>query len=89
MTSRTTIIQSNNYVTLTVDGEETDYFVPNGGGYVRINDAAQRFPQVCELLSDRGNTLTATPDTLLALIRTERSRQLAAERACDKKWRNS
>lgn len=60
----------------------TTYFVPylsdNRAGYVRIRDSRGQFPQVCEGLSSRGNTLMATPETLPAVIRRE-LRKLNAE----------
>ena len=62
----------------------TTYFAPHmsGGkaGYVRIRDAAGRYPQVCERLSSTGNTLMATPETLPAVIRRELRRRVAADR---------
>lgn len=66
----------DNYVTVSHDDEfgervSTTYFVPMSGGHVRIYDAAGRHPQVCVGLSSRGNTLTATPETLPAVIRRE------------------
>lgn len=66
------------YVTLTADNEigerrSTTYFISAGEGlrYVRIWDDEGRYPQVCEMLSNRGNTLMATPATLAKVIRHE------------------
>lgn len=59
---------------------ETTYFCPgHGAGYVRVDDAACRFPQVCERLSGTGSTLTASPETLLSVIRREYRRSRRAE----------
>lgn len=87
---RTVITVSCNNVTVERDNpfsgerESTTYFAPHmsGGkpGYVRIRDAAGRYPQVCERLSSTGHTLMATPETLPAVIRRELRRQAAAER---------
>lgn len=68
----------------------TTYFVPstlNGSpGYVRIRDKAGRYPQVCDHLGSRGETLTATPETLLAVIRREHRLRVAAERRDLNRW---
>lgn len=82
------------YVTLTRDDDETDgpetttYFVNRSEkpSYVRIADDAGRFPQVCELLSNRGNTLMATPETLADVIRTELRRARAAAKRERSRW---
>lgn len=59
----------------------TIYFAPHNGGYVRIRDAAGRYPQVCERLCGTGNTLYVDSiDELPALIRREHRRRVAAER---------
>ncbi len=69
---------------ITGERTTTTYFVRHvsGGnaGYVRIRDAAARFPQVCERLSSTGNALMATAETLPAVIRRELRRCIAAER---------
>ena len=52
-----------------------DYVIPNAGGYVRLGDK-----QVCATLSSTGNTLTATPDGLLALIRKEHASQMRSNK---------
>ena len=52
-----------------------DYVIPNAGGYVRLGDN-----QVCATLSRIGNTLTATPDDLLALIRKEHASQMRSNK---------
>jgi len=58
---------------------ERIFWVPSGGGYVR--DVSEQpgtlGPQVCEYLDSRGNTLTATPETLGRIVR----RELAKRRA--------
>jgi hypothetical protein len=68
----------------TGEHECTTYFVPylSGGksGYVRVRDTAGRYPQVCEKLYSTGNTLMATPSTLLDVIRSELRRRVAAEK---------
>lgn len=61
---------------------ERDFFAPRDGGYVRENWGSPR--QVCDRLSGGGATLVWRPDrdaTLADLIRRERRRALAAERA--------
>jgi hypothetical protein len=69
---------------ITGERESVTYFVPRipdgKPGYVRIRDAAGRYPQVCEKLYGTGNTLMATPETLPAVIRRELRRRVAAER---------
>ena len=52
-----------------------EYWIPNRGGYVRLGDV-----QVCRRLNPRGSTLTATPDTLLAVIRKEHNASLSMAR---------
>jgi len=92
---RTTITLCGNTVTLTYVDSNTDeqvtreFFVPNGGGYVREHDAAGRYPQVCELLSSRGNTLQAgSPQALLELVRREWRRGREAGRREWRRFRN-
>ena len=87
---KTKLTVSSNNVTVERDdpftGERssTTYFAPyisNGSaGYVRVRDAAGRYPQVCERLNSTGNTLMATPETLPAVIRRELRRRNAADR---------
>lgn len=82
---KTIITAKSNAVTVErddhFDGERTvtTYFVhpmsDGRPGYVRIRDAAGRYPQVCEGLSTTGNTLMATPETLPAVIRRELRRR--------------
>lgn len=51
----------------------TTYFCPSDGGYVRIHDAAGRYPQVCDGLSSTGSTLRCSDGNhLIDLIRRER-----------------
>lgn len=64
----------------TGERDSITYFVPHGGGYVRIRDRAGRFPQVCEQLCGTGNTLSATIETLPVVIRRELRRLVATER---------
>jgi hypothetical protein len=86
--NRTKITVDRNNVTVernnpfTGERESTTYFVPFGtkSGYVRIHDRAGHYPQVCERLGRTGNTLTATPETLPAVIRSELRRLVATER---------
>ena len=66
-----------------VDGERvSDVFsCPDAGGYVRNGQGKQ----VCDNLSRMGNTLTATSDTLLEVIRSEyRSMRRKEKREVDK-----
>lgn len=94
---RTKITASGNDVTVERDcpytGKRisTTYFAPYTAsgrpGYVRIRDAAGRYPQVCEMLASSGNTLEATPDDLLSVIRREYRRALAAERREAMRWK--
>jgi len=68
-----------------VTGERTTttYFAPRtstGHGYVRIRDAAGRYPQVCEKLYFVGGTLMSTPENLAKVIRRELRRRVADER---------
>lgn len=49
----------------------TEYYAPDGGGYVRIDDGI-RYPQVCEGLGGSGATLRWSGDgSLVSLIRRE------------------
>jgi hypothetical protein len=76
---RTRIVEdAPGWVTVTADNvfgqiEATTYFVNAGTGprYVRVWDDSRGHPQVCEMLAFRGNTLMATRETLLAVIRRE------------------
>ena len=87
---KTRITVSSNNVTVERDDPFTSerssvtYFAPYTSGgkpsYVRIRDSAGRFPQVCEGLHSTGNTLTATPETLRAVISRELRRRVAADR---------
>jgi hypothetical protein len=76
-TSRTTITLDDGDVTVTWLDPMTDemtttkYFVPVGGGYVRIRDKSGRCPQVCTALATSGDTLMSSRDGLLATIRRE------------------
>ena len=54
------------------------YSVPTNGGYIRD----QHGRQVCHHLNYRGETLTATPATLLAVVR----REWAARRNASRQW---
>ena len=66
-----------------VSGERTitRYYVPYGGGYVRIRAPFGREArQACKGLYERGPTLTATVETLPAVIRRELRRRNAIER---------
>ena len=66
-----------------VSGERTTtcYYVPHGGGHVRIRAPFGREArQVCNGLYERGPTLTATVETLPAVIRRELRRRNAIER---------
>jgi hypothetical protein len=57
----------------------TEYFAPDGGGYVRINDG-RRYPQVCECLGSRGPTLRWSGlAPLVDMIRRERARAMRSE----------
>lgn len=56
------------------DNVERIFWIPStesGRGYVRERTASGNDPQVCDALFHRGNTLTATPETLLQTIRRE------------------
>jgi hypothetical protein len=66
-----------------VSGERTitRYYVPYGGGHVRIRAPFGREArQVCKGLYERGFALTATVETLPAVIRRELRRRNAIER---------
>ena len=86
---RTRITLDSNNVTVARDNpfsgerETTTYFVgrtsDGKSGYVRIRDAAGRFPQICEGLAGTGPTLRATPESLPRVIRRELRRQAASE----------
>ena len=61
-----------------------EFFIPPGGGYVREYDLDKRFPQVCQYLDRRGQTLSAAnTEELLALVRTEHHRALSYKRRHD------
>lgn len=74
--TKTTITQPQpGYVTLQYDGGvegliTRQFMVPRSGGFVREMRSGD-WKQVCAGLSRTGPTLTATPETLLALIRKE------------------
>jgi hypothetical protein len=85
--------KTHGYVTVTTEDDmgdlhTTTYFVRRDGemGYVRIFDDAGRHPQVCELLSTRGNTLMATAETLPAVIKTELRRAKEAMKREQARW---
>ena len=65
------------YVTISYDdflGERVTrtFFCPTNGGYVREQDSRGQYPQVCDGLSRRGNTLDcASRAELPAMIRRE------------------
>lgn len=66
-----------------VSGERTTtrYYVPHGGGYVHIRAPfGCDPPTVCNGLYRRGTPLTATVETLPAVIRRELRRRNAVER---------
>ena len=63
------------------DTSVREFWVPSGGGYVREVDTKRPGTlgaQVCERLESRGNTLSATRETLLDLIRREYRRAMTA-----------
>jgi len=63
------------------DGFTRTYYVPRDGGYVRYTDSLSADArQACARLARSGATLTATPDTLLSVIRRERRAGMAADR---------
>ena len=72
---KTKITAKRNTVTIErndpVSGERirTVYYTANG--IVRLCDMDGNYPQVCDGLRSTGNTLRATPETLLAVIRRE------------------
>ena len=69
---------------LTGDRETHRYHIPHQGGYVREGAGGA---QVCELLSNRGVTLIASsPTHLLAVIRREYRRLVAANRKERESW---
>ena len=54
------------------NGKIREYHIPytsNGNGYVR--ESSNSGPQVCDGLAHSGSTLTATPETLLSVIKRE------------------
>ena len=66
-----------------VSGERTTtcYYVPHGGGHVFVRVPFGRETAVaCKALYERGPTLTATVETLPAVIRRELRRRNAIER---------
>ena len=72
--ARFTVNQSGTRVTLhTPNGVTRTFCIPytlsSGEGYVREGD--NMGPQVCDGLTHRGNTLRATPESLLPIIRAE------------------
>jgi len=86
--AKTKITVESNYVTVerdcpyTGDRKSITYTVRSDGalGYVRVYDDAGRYPQVCVGLTDRGETLMATAETLPAVIRQELRRAQRSER---------
>lgn len=77
MKTRIYYSQVPNYVTVERDDifrerVATEYFAPDGGGYVKVNDG-DRYPQVCNGLHRRGSTLVWKPEhcSLIDLIRRE------------------
>lgn len=88
--AKTRFIADGNDVTIEYDdatsGERVTetYFVPHSVSgqpmYVRIRDKAGRYPQVCAGLASTGSTLSATPQTLLSVIKREYKAMRAAER---------
>jgi hypothetical protein len=84
---KTKITVDGNEVTVERDdpasGERTitRYYVPQGGGHIFIRAPFGREArQLCEGLYERGPTLTATVETLPAVIRRELRRRNAIER---------
>lgn len=66
---------------------ETRYFVPRAGGYVRIYDEKQCYPQVCDGLSDRGATLHCSDSSrLIDVIRREYRRSQRQARRQELPW---
>jgi hypothetical protein len=66
-----------------------EFWVPEGGGYVReisTNRPGTLGLQVCEWLAHSGNTLTSSRDGLLALIRAEYRRAVAATQREQARW---
>jgi hypothetical protein len=66
-----------------VSGERTTtrYYVPYGGGHVRILvPFGREMPTACKALYERGPALAATVETLPAVIRRELRRRNALER---------
>jgi len=71
-------VESDGSVTLEHDDlycngvrQTKNYFVPADGGYVRVHCASGNHYQVCDKLSNRGNTMFSTRGNLPALIRAE------------------
>lgn len=63
------------------DGKITVYWIPHtsgGRGYVRTR--TNNPLQVCEQLANTGKTLTATPETLITIIRREWQRKRRYEK---------
>jgi hypothetical protein len=56
-------------------------------GIVREVDGALKYPQVCELLASRGNTLTADVGSLADVIRREYRAMRASERRWAAQWK--
>lgn len=81
---KTKFTAKNNEVSLTWKNPITEeietatYFVPylsdDKLGYVRLR--IKNSPQICERLSGSGNTLMATPKTLLSVIKREHKKRL-------------
>lgn len=71
-------------VTLTAPGAEPrEFWVPQtAGGLAYVREGSFSGPQVCGRLQRTGDTLRASPSTLLAVIRREwRRRQSAGSQA--------
>jgi hypothetical protein len=83
---RAKITVNSNEVTVERDdvlGERTTtrYYVPYGGGYVRILvPFGREVPTARKALYERGPALTATVETLPAVVRRELRRRNAIER---------
>lgn len=97
---KTSIKIDGNIVALSYDGQDWDgnttritreFMVPAGGGYIREWDAKRKdWQQVCDGLSNRGNTLhthNGSMANLLAIIRYEwRAARRQAKRESVASW---
>lgn len=90
---KTTITaDQHGYVTISYDDYLNErvtrtFFCPVNGGYVKEQDKQQQYPQVCERLSSRGNTLECSSrDKLLDLIRREYRAMRRAEKREDSRY---